>query len=349
MQDAWNTFASRLRTKLEALKDPTPDYTMDELIMYLRDYRRRGPDTIRKRVNQLGFMELHPQMPVKLHGTRFELVNTFYLYVRYREDVESAGYGALKNDHKAIRSLGDFLGVPKEVWPTAPTSPSTDERELPTPEQVYDLLHASYSTKPTVDYKHHLVRGLLLLDFAVGVRFPSEAHMLELTDFNPDRHTLVVSEPKKSGRRRTLLLEPEWLCCSSRHPSLANYLDWRSKVAEPSEKAFFLRPNGEPFETKYGIRNFLNKAVKPQFPWFHPYLGRHWCANARLIDSGFNYIQVADWLGHEDVNMLRRAYEHNARIYERLYGTGWIDRIGRRRNVTSVVTPQLRPRRHDTP
>lgn len=344
MKEAWNTFASGLRNQLEALKEPFPEWSMDEFEMYLRDYRRRQPSTIQCCKRYLAFMELHPHMPVHLHGDRFQLVNSFFLYVRYREVVEKAGPGALRNDHKAIRALGGFLGIPDNVWPTAPTALATDERWMPMPEQVYDLLHASYSPKPFVGFQHHLVRGLLVFDFLIGPRMPSEAYALRVADFNPDRHTLVITEPKKSGRRRTLLVEPEWACCSTRHPSLQNYLDQRDKVAERSQEVFFVQENGLPFASKDTLRNFLDENVKPQFPWFYPYLGRHWCANARLIDSGHNYIQVADWLGHEDVNMLRREYEHNAKLHERLYGNNWMARVARR-SKTDATPREGRPLR----
>jgi len=209
MHDAWNTYASRLRDKLSHLKAPANDWTTDELVMYLRDYKRRNARTIQCRLAQLRFMSEHPKMPVQLHADRFTLVNSFYLYAKYRETVEGKAATAVVNDHKAIRVLGDFLGIPREVWPTAPTPLQSDERWLPTPEQVYDLLHADYAPRPNVSYENALVKALLLLDFGVGVRFPSEAHALRLRDFDPERHLLVVTEPKKSGRRRTLLLEPE--------------------------------------------------------------------------------------------------------------------------------------------
>lgn len=331
MQDAWNTYASRLRTKLDQLKVPHNDWTTDELVMYLRDYKRRNPSTIQKRLAHLRFMQEHEAMPVRMHGSRYEVVNSFYLYVRYRETVEGARHGAVINDHKAIRTLGDFLGIPREVWPTAPTAPKTDERWLPTPEEVYDLLHADYTPRPNVSYENALVKALLLLDYGIGVRFPSEAHALKLRDFDPDRHLLVITEPKKSGRRRTLLLEPEWLCCSKQHASLANYLKWRDKVdPERKQEAFFLKPDGTPFASKFGMLKFVRGHVVKRFPWFHPYQGRHWCANARLIEWGFDATRVADWLGHEAVDMTRRAYDHNARLYARLYGTDWLARIGRK-------------------
>lgn len=331
---SWSTHAGRLREKLEALKEPTQDWTWDELVSYLRDYKRRNPNTIGQRIRQLRFMESHEAMPVQLHAGRYALVSTFYLYVKYREDVEGKAATALINDHKAIRALGDFVGVPREVWPTAPTEPMTDERKLPSPEDVWALLHSDYTPRPTTSYNNALVKAILLVDFGMGLRTPSEVHALRLKDFDPDRHLLVVTEPKKSGRRRTLLLEPEWMCCSSRHPSLANYLVWRDKVdPERKQEALFLRSDGKPFPSKFGLRKLLVEHVKPRFPWFHPYLGRHWCANARLIEWGFDYARVADWLGHETVDMTRREYEHNARLHQRLWGDEWLLRVARRPKI----------------
>lgn len=331
MQDAWRSHSSRLREKLERLKEPTRDWTEDELIQYLRDYRRLKPTTIRLRLSQLRFMASYEAMPVQLHGGRVMMVSTFWAYVKHREDVDGAGPGGVINDHKAIRSLGEMLGIPNDIWPTRPTLLQQDDRFIPSPEDVYALLHADYTPRANVSYENALIKALLLLDFGVGVRFPSEAHAMKIGDFRRDQHLLTVTEPKKSGKRRRLLLEPEWMCCSSRHPSLGNYLVWRAKVDPNSEQeAFFLKPDGQPFRSKYGLANFLNEHVKPRFPWFHPYLGRHWCANARLIEWGFDYARVADWLGHDKVDMTRREYEHGARILQRLHGDDWLNRIARK-------------------
>ncbi|MCA1812133.1 MAG: hypothetical protein LC623_09015 [Halobacteriales archaeon] len=332
MQDAWNTFASRLRTKLDELKAPSSDWTEDELIVYLRDYKRRKASTIGHRLAQLRFMERHEAMPVNLHGGRFALVNSFYLYVRYRETVEEAPATTLINDHKSVKVLGDFLGIPREVWPTAPTEPHTDERWIPLPEDVHALLHSNYTPTPQLSYDNALVKAILVLDFGFGVRCPSEAWILKKKDFMPDKHLIVVTEPKKSGRRRTLMIEPEWLCCSRRHPSLANFLVWRKKVDPNDEQEdFFLRADGTPFPSKHALNKFVNDLVKPRFPWFHPYLGRHWSVNARLIDWGFDYTRVADWHGHETVDMTRREYDHNARMLARLHGKDWLNRVARAR------------------
>ena len=119
---------------------------------------------------------------------------------------------------------------------------------------------------------------------------------------------------------------PRWLCCGKNRASLAQYLKWRAKVDVGGTDAFFLMPNGEPFKSKHHLKRWLDLRVKPKFPWFHGYLGRLWCANARLIEWGYDYSRVAEWLGHESVDMTRRTYEHEARLHRRNYGGSWMER-----------------------
>lgn len=333
MRRAWDSYGTRLRTILNDLKEQDGKWTPDEFMMHMREYKRLNPRTIQGRLAQLAFMERHPVFPVQTHKGPWALVNSFWLYVQHREKVEEAQPGALRNDHKAVRTLGDFLAIPHQVWPTAPAELMTDERFIPTPEQVHDLLQANYTPRPKVSYENALVKGLLVFDFLIGPRFPSEPHALQLADLDCARHRIVITEPKKTGRRRTLRIEPTWICCSPRHPSLANYLVWRRKVdPERQQKAFFLQANGKPFSSKDTLRNYLNEMVKPKFPWFNPYLGRHWSCTARLIDWDFDYNRVADWHGHESVNMTRREYEHNTRLLKAEFGGEWIARTGRKTN-----------------
>ena len=53
---------------------------------------------------------------------------------------------------------------------------------------------------------------------------------------------------------------------------------------------------------------------------------RHFCANARFIDSGFKYEKVVDVLGHE-VETLRKSYVRDAEIYKELYGRNIVERV----------------------
>lgn len=318
--------SSRLRTKLEALKEADRDWTDDELIMHLRDWRRLGENTITQRLRDLRRMASHPIVPVKMHGTRYELVDSFYNHMKYRELVEMKAPTAIKNDFKAIVSLGGYRGIPREVWPRPPTIPRRARVVLPAPEQVHDLLHADYVANARNSYENHLIQYLLVLDFAFGLRFPNEAFALKIQHFDPKTHTLIVTESKKGGSTRRILIEPEWLCCSKNRPSLVQYLKWRARVDVGGTDAFFLMPNGEPFKSKHHLKRWLDLRVKPRFPWFHLYLGRLWCANARLIEWKYDYARVAEWLGHESVDMTRRTYEHEARLHRKKYGDGWLGR-----------------------
>lgn len=73
---------TRLRTTVETLRrSETPAWHWDDLITYLRQYKRRQPSTISTRLRQLAFMGKFEPMPVKLNGTREEIVNTFCMYV----------------------------------------------------------------------------------------------------------------------------------------------------------------------------------------------------------------------------------------------------------------------------
>lgn len=82
----------------------------------------------------------------------------------------------------------------------------------------------------------------------------------------------------------------------------------------------------EPFKSKHHLNRWLDKRVKPKFPWFHTYLGRIMCANAQLIEWKYDSARVAEWLRHESVDMTRRTYEHEARLHRKKYGDGWLER-----------------------
>ena len=328
------------RQQLEALfGDRSIDWTFEELFEWLKTYKDRRDSTIDDQLRALRRMASHPVMPVRISGKPVDVVKSFYEFYRYRRDIEKAGPTATKNDFTAIRALGSFLGIPPNVWPTRPKVPRRERRVLPTPEQIYDLLHQDYAADGHHSYENALVRYLLVLDFGIGVRFPSEPWALKLSDFDPVKHTLVVTEPKKGSPRRRLLIEPEWLCCSPRHASLAQYLHWRKKVDVGGSDALFLTPTGEPFADPLALSRFLERRVKRFFPWYHGYLGRTWCANARLVEWKHDHARVANWMGHEGVDMLRSSYEQDARIHEKMYGKNWLFRafVARRKEAPQIV------------
>lgn len=321
------TYPDRLRTILrEQTNGKQYSWTMGELESFLLNWRNMKESTVKKRLGALARMAEHPVQPVQLQGTADEIVNSFYEYYVYRRDVEGKKATATMHDFRAIKSLGRLLGIPETAWPATPTPKRKPRMRLPAPEEVYHLLHADFTPDAKNSYENQLIRYLLIYDFALGIRFPSEAYALRVGDLQPDLHTILVTEPKKSDSERTLLIEPTWMCCAKNRSSLSQYLKWRAKVDVGGTDAFFLKPNGEPFRSPDDMRMWLNKRVKPRFPWYHGYLGRRWGINARLIEWDFDYARVAQWTGHESVDMIRRTYEHDARLHAKMYGDNWLTR-----------------------
>jgi hypothetical protein len=120
---------------------------------------------------------------------------------------------------------------------------------------------------------------------------------------------------------------------------------------------FFLRPDGQPFSSKESLASWLHDRVKPFFQWFHGYLGRTWCINARLIETGiqrengrweYDWISVANWVGHENLTTLRKYYDQYIDVQRHVHGTGWLHRAfitpDRTRPVEDTASPKDRLR-----
>lgn len=317
-----------LRIKHAALEKETVQWDYEGFRTYLKQYKRRGQDTIRKQLAQLRYMENHPEQPVRMQGSHANIVQSFWWYVKYREDVQRKEGTALKHDHTAIRSLGDYLGIPDNVWPVRPAIPRRAKAPLPMPEEIHSLIHHKF-----FDHRNPrapLIKGLIVLCFLTGVRPMSEVAALRIDDYDPKNHTLLVREPKKGGDEHRLLLEP-WLCCGRNAPSLNNYVTARNKVDVGESDAFILKADGTPFRSKDAIRTWWNKHIRPEFPEINPYKGRAWAATARLIEWDWDYYRVAQQLGHSNVEQLRQDYDRDSRLAYRQDGEkgNWLSRAAR--------------------
>ncbi|MCA1812016.1 MAG: hypothetical protein LC623_08410 [Halobacteriales archaeon] len=332
-----------LQRLLEELKNEEndPKWTEQDFRDWMLNDQEKAERTVTGTVRQLRFMAGYKGQPVMLHGSRWQFVMSGRLYYQVRKDRQS-GSSALGNDLKALRLLSRFLGIPKEVWPVSPPMPQRHRERIPTPEEIHGLLHTTYAR----DHKHAgaienaWVRHVLAMHFGLGLRSPKEFWFLRATDFDPTTGILLVTEPKKRHRERTIFVEPTWLAKSRRHLSLEGWLKWREKL-NPEGKAMFPNPlTGKDFPTPEAFKEFLVGRVKPRFPWFHPYLGRKWCVYARIIDAGFTdsaYNQVAEWFGHESVDMTRDTYGPAARAFSKSpqYGEDWLSRAFQQPRPTS--------------
>lgn len=364
MEEAWeDPRLARLRDQIEKLDESDADWTWDELRYWCRKHKRLKESTWKGHRRQLRFMATYEDQPVIIDGTRSQLVRSFYLYFDYREDHDdNAGPGALKNDIRAVKLLGSFLGIPDNVWPTQPKV-SREQKKIPPPEAVSEMLHWEWTPNPRRKYRNGLVRYFLFFSFMLGLRSPSELYQLSVHDINLDRGTIVVTEPKKGNERRTVYVEPERLMDGHKNYSVEKWLHtWRPKC-DPETDALFPQPDGTAYSSKFALRQGVMRVVDrhPEFSWVHPYLGRHWSVNARLIDWDFDYDRVANWHGHESVDRTRNSYESGARVLKKSYDDNWLMRALRSVNpgrgvfrnlsltsyeqiLTDWVSPQGEPR-----
>lgn len=334
---------ARLQATLRSMREGTADdWTMADFENYLRFFKRRQPETIRKTIGQLEFMARHNLFPVTLHGSRADLVESFSMYATAREQIDKASPSALRNDHKAVRALGAFRSIPENVWPTSPPLVEGEPASVPSPEQVFDLLHTNYA--PRYSYENMLTRYMLAFTFGFGVRAPSEVWALRVGDVDLSHGSLVITEPKKSGRRRAVVVEPAWLMNSARRMSLATWMEKWRPLSNPATDALFPNVDGKAFSSKFALAQFLKRAVQPRFPWYHPYVARHWSCNARLIDSGRDWNAVARFHGHENVKMTMNTYAPAVELHERKFGKNWLTRAFGRPLKTRGGGDSERPR-----
>jgi integrase len=344
MLGAWD---SSRRPGLQAILDElkkentAPQWTEADLKEWLENDQEKAAKTTEDRIRHFRFMETYPAQPVMLHGTRFQFLMSARLFydVRKRsfeeERVEkgdpSIGNGALERDLKTLKTLGKFLGVPENVWPVGPPRVQPAKETMPTPEKVYELLHHDWTPNPARNIENQWVKHVLAMAFGIGPRPPKELWFMRATAYNPDSGLLKIVEPKKRHRVRTIYVEPTWLANGTNRPSLDNWLRHRDRL-NPESSAMFPNPiTGRDFPSPEAFNEFLKGRVKDAFPWFHGYLARHWCCYARLIDGGLtdtNYNLVAEWFGHDSVDMTRDTYGPGARAYSKspAYGTDWLSR-----------------------
>lgn len=332
---------ARLQRQIERLDEQDdPAWSWNELRYWLRDFRNLKETTVNERIRHLRFMQDYSEErggpSVNLNGTRVDLWRTFLMYWNYRQDHDDhAGAGALGNDRKAVKALGDFLRMPDNVWPSAPTSPQT-EQWVPHPAQVSEILHYDFATPRT--YENYLIRYWLWFSFMVGVRPPSELYAARVDDIDLDTGTLLIREPKKGDRRRRVVLEPDRLVDGHRNQSLEKWINHREKC-NPKTNALFPKPDGTEFGSSASMAMWIKRRVwaadmekdthrkkRGPFEWWKPYVARHWNLSARLIAWDYNFEEVAQFAGHEDTQKVKNRYARDAKALQSAWGDNWIHR-----------------------
>jgi integrase len=226
-----------------------------------------------------------------------------------------------------------------------PSRIQMNKRRLPSPLEIYKLIHYKYSKDP---YENALIQYSLMHAYQIGWRVPSEPCAMIVDNVDFDNGILTVIEPKKHRRERPLILD-ETLMYDHRRKSLKNWIDhWRPKVANHhSGNALYLRPDGRPI-TDEQFRSLLSKKVKPAHlqirkelgltNWddkryiYYPNQPRHWVGTGKIVEEyirtkgHWNDDKVRRWLGHTKEGALKH-YIVDAEQYIKLYPYDWFKRL----------------------
>lgn len=267
-----------------------------EIENYLKIEERLSPETIRHTLNYLKNMELHNIVPIDLKDINPEQIR---IHFKYREEIENISPHVIKNNLKAIKRYLKACNInPDLIRYKPPITPKPKDRKVPKPETVRKLIYHNYSKDP---YTNSLIQYLHTHNFLIGWRVPSEPTILKINDVDFETDTLTITEPKKGNRQR-IIIPDDFIWTNTRNKSFKNWLDyWRPKVENQYSKDFvYLKPDGKPF-TKDSLRVMLSKYTKSVWPDYHPYISRHWCAIARLLEYDLKVVPVKDWLGHDEI------------------------------------------------
>ena len=294
--------------------------------------QRLSPSTIEKRLRYARFMENHPA-PVDFRNPSYE---NFIRHMDYREQIEQATSQALRHEWKTMTMFLRAYGIADNwIKYRAPHYTPNTDIIIPYPETVNKFFTTKYTTNL---YETKLYQYLFFTGFMIGMRPPSELSNLNITDVTIDdkKGSLTITETKKHGKKRTLILE-EFILVSSNRKSLKNYIDkWRPQVSNGTENALFLTPEGKRFTPDF-LRQKLTEHGSKIWKGFHPYTMRHWCATARMIEWDYNIDRVSSWLGHNHLDMTKR-YVHMAEEYYKQDQGSWLKRAVKTNPVSGGET-----------
>lgn len=289
--------------------------------------RNRKESTISKRLSRAQALRHHPVFPIDFWDLKPEQVD---LYIQYRKQEERAGTDAIRNDWKVIHTFATAYGINTDSWNIAlPEKKPPKVKIIPLPPTVHRLIHHQYAKDL---YTNAVYQHLMYFSFLLGVRPPSELISMTVDDIFFDDEYLIIREAKKYGQERQIF--PERIIINGKtRKSFRNWVDvWRPRaVSQYSGDVLFLEPDtGKPFTPDY-LRQKLSVLGKQVWEPYHPYVSRHWCAIARLIQTkvetnNWDVYAVEEWLGHDKLSTTQ-GYIRFAQNYHRNAPYDWIKAI----------------------
>ena len=302
--------------------------TFQDIYWHMIVRQRLSPSTVKNHMNYARFMETHI-IPVNFRKPCF---TDFMKHMDYREQIEHAGSHALAQEWLTMQKFLIAYNIPFGLGTTwnykPPSRPPSRPQHIPLPNTVYQQLHHQYTHD---EYNNSLLQYTLTHEYLIGWRNPSETILMKTTDIDLDNGIITITEKKKHYKKR--IIAPDHIILHGKtRKSFKNWIDhWRNRVENQHSKDYlYLRKNGKPLhDSQY--RMFLNKYVKPIYPWYHPYISRHWCAIAKLIQTKietehYDEYQVRNWLGHEQIQTTM-DYIRDAEQYYKLAPYDWFKRV----------------------
>jgi hypothetical protein len=322
--------------------------------------QRLAVSTIEKHLRYKQYMERH-EVPVLFYPPDYL---NFTRHMRYRE-IQNAGFYALKHEKQTMLMFANAFGM-KETFARykLPKEPEkANNYDVPFP---YDVVkYSTFQYFPNIkSYNNKLFQSMHFHNWMVGYRAPSEMAIMKVDNIKIDQEgngTLSIVQPKRHGTIRKITLQKSILS-SMVHKSFKNYIDnIRSKVVNQCSKDFlYLQEDGKPFTTEH-LGNKLSYTGKMIYPGYHPYMPRHWCCIAKLIetkvDTGyFDYYSVNRWMGHKGIQTTM-DYVAPAGEYYSVYPHNWYShalkpcKVGKRdfpnRTKFRALLGKVSPERHD--
>lgn len=286
--------------------------------------------TVKKLMDYLGKMASHPVFPVDFNNPDWKQYFRYMDHIKEHGDydryghLKSVGVHGLPNRDEAwlmyLRAIGYQDRFPRYKIPKRLIPDNSMDKPIPQPEDVYEMLNFKYVSRKEFDRYYPMLKAeglrprdlnryiqyLFFFGHFIGMAPEKEWVILNVGDIiqsKTGRWRIRITRPKVGNKKRIIPLETT-ISVSPVHKSIKNYLlKVRPKFAKKEEALFVDPRTGE----RWGIdalRRFLTKYGKRVYAPFYPYLMRHWCGTARLIDwdrEGIDaFSRVMEWLGHAD-------------------------------------------------
>ena len=309
--------------------------TQADLATHMRTEQYLSKTTIQKTQRYLHYMETHTGYPIDLRNpTETEIIR----HIRYRLYYEDppATIDACRHELLAINRYLRATGRPI-VHYKLPPKPRHQHTLIPLPDTIKNFWHHPYDKRRHI---RKLYQYMFFDGFYIGMRAPSEIANLRDYDihFNHDgTATITITETKKHGSKRTLLL-PKEIATDPRYKCFKNWFEsWRPRIANENCDALFPTIKGNDWNTKY-LGNRLSYMGKQVWPYYHPYTMRHWSCTARMIQTkiltgAWDTYSVQCWHGHETIGSTEK-YIRTAQQYITHAPYDWINRA-----LTKTKTP----------